>query len=117
VQGESTGNGGAKEAQMEKEITQINMKDRVGLGMTNTDEIRKRLKQFITEVFLVGDENEKLSDSESFMQTGIIDSTGVLELASFIEQEYKFSIDDDEMTPGNLDSVNNLVSFISRKLA
>lgn len=86
------------------------------MAMTQQDKIRKELKDFITEVFLVGDNNGSLSDSESFMQAGIIDSTGVLELASFIEQQYSFTIEDDEMTPGNLDSINNLVTFISRKI-
>ncbi len=84
--------------------------------MTQQDKIRKELKDFITEVFLVGDDNESVSDSDSFMQAGIIDSTGVLELVSFIEQQYNFTIEDDEMTPGNLDSMNNLVTFISRKI-
>ena len=84
--------------------------------MTQQDKIRKELKDFITEVFFVGDNNGSLIDSESFMQAGIIDSTGVLELASFIEQQYSFTIEDDEMTPGNLDSINNLVTFISRKI-
>ena len=86
------------------------------MTMTQQDKIRKVLKDFITEVFFVGDNNGSLSDSESFMQAGIIDSTGVLELASFIEQQYSFTIEDDEMTPGNLDSINNLVTFISRKI-
>ena len=84
--------------------------------MTQQDKIRKELKDFITEVFLVGDENESINDSESFMQTGIIDSTGVLELVSFVEQQYNITIEDDEMTPGNLDSMNNLVAFISKKV-
>lgn len=86
------------------------------MAMTQQDKIRKELKDFITEVFFVGDNNGSLIDSESFMQAGIIDSTGVLELASFIEQQYSFTIEDDEMTPGNLDSINNLVTFISRKI-
>lgn len=85
--------------------------------MASTEDIKKALKEFIAETFMIGDEGEQLGDSDSFMQNGIIDSTGVLELASFIEQEYGFSIEDDEMTPGNLDSLNNLVSYISRKLA
>lgn len=84
--------------------------------MTQGDEIRKKLKDFFTEVFLVGDEAQDLKDTDSFMQTGIIDSTGVLELASFVEREFNFTIEDDEMTPGNLDSISNLVTFISRKI-
>ena len=83
--------------------------------MTDQDKIRKELKDFITEGFLVGDES--VSDSDSFMQAGIIDSTGVLELVSFIEQQYNITIEDDEMTPGNLDSMNNLVTFISNKIS
>lgn len=85
--------------------------------MANKEDIRKKLRDFVTETFLVGDESDNLNDSESFMQSGIIDSTGVLELASFIEQQFAFTIEDDEMTPGNLDSIDSLVSFVSRKLA
>ncbi|UCG61428.1 MAG: acyl carrier protein [Candidatus Zixiibacteriota bacterium] len=84
--------------------------------MTPNDNIKKKLKDFIREVFLVGDEDQELSDGDSFMQTGIIDSTGVLELASFIEREFAFTIEDDEMTPQNLDSISNLVAFISKKI-
>jgi acyl carrier protein len=50
------------------------------------------------------------------MKEGIIDSTGVLELVSFLEKQYGFAVKDDEMTPGNLDSIDNLVIFISGKL-
>ncbi|UCD63452.1 MAG: acyl carrier protein [Candidatus Zixiibacteriota bacterium] len=81
--------------------------------MAENDTTRKKLKDFIVATFMVGDEN--LSDSESFMQSGIIDSTGVLELASFVEQEFSITIEDDEMTPSNLDSIDNLVNFVSRK--
>ncbi len=85
--------------------------------MTQQDDIRKKLRGFMVETFMVGDESEQLLDTDSFMQNGVIDSTGVLELASFVEQEYKFTIEDDEMTPSNLDSIDNLAVFISRKLA
>jgi len=84
--------------------------------MTKQDEIRKELKEFITELFLMGDDNECPGDSDSFMQAGIIDSTGVLELVAFIEDKYGISIEDDEMTPANLDTFDNLVTFISGKL-
>lgn len=83
--------------------------------MTDTD-TRQKLRNFIIETFLMGDESEKLNDSESFMQSGIVDSTGVLELAAFVEQEFEITIEDDEMTPSNLDSIDNLVNFVSRKL-
>lgn len=84
--------------------------------MTQQDTIRKELKDFITEIFLMGDANELPGDTDSFMQAGIIDSTGVLELVAFIEDQYDISIEDDEMTPVNLDSTDSLVTFISGKL-
>jgi acyl carrier protein len=84
--------------------------------MAQKEKIRKDIRDFITKSFLTGDENENLSDSDSFMKEGIIDSTGVLELVSFLEKQYGFAVKDDEMTPGNLDSIDNLVIFISGKL-
>jgi acyl carrier protein len=86
------------------------------LATTQQDTIRKELKDFIIELFLMGDEKECPGDSDSFMQKGIIDSTGVLELVAFIEDKYGISIEDNEMTPANLDSIDNLVIFISGKL-
>ena len=84
--------------------------------MTQTDNTKQKLRNFVTETFLMGDEDEKLNDTESCMQTGIKDSTGVLELASFVEQEFEITIEDDEMTPSNLDSIDNLASFVTKKL-
>jgi len=79
------------------------------------DNLRKEIKDFIIETFLFGDESESLQDSDSFMQTGIIDSTGILEVTGFIEEKYNITIENEEMTPNNLDSVENIVNFIVRK--
>lgn len=84
--------------------------------MAQQDEIRTTIRQFIIDTFLVGDEADTLKDSDSFMQTGVIDSTGVLEVTGFIESEYSVSVEDDELTPANLDSIDNLVGFIARKI-
>ena len=78
---------------------------------------RSELKKFIIDSFMFGQTEQKFSDSDSFMEKGIVDSTGVLELTSFIEEKYKIVIEDDEMTPDNLDSLDNLVQFLSRKLS
>ena len=83
---------------------------------TTQDEIKTKVRDFIAETFLIGEEKDSFDDSDSFMATGIIDSTGILEVISFLETEYEMTIEDDEMTPSNLDSVNNLVNFVSRKL-
>ena len=84
--------------------------------MAQQDEIRTTIRQFVIDTFLVGDEVDTLQDSASFMKTGIIDSTGVLEVTGFIESEYNVNVEDDELTPTNLDSIDALVGFISRKL-
>jgi acyl carrier protein len=81
----------------------------------NPNVVRTELRTFITESFLVGDEATTFADSESFMRTGIIDSTGVLELTAFLEEKYGFAPEDDEMLPANLDSIDNLVGYIQRK--
>lgn len=83
--------------------------------MASQDEIRKKLREFVTDTFLIADEDEELNDSDSFMQTGLIDSTGILEVTNFIEAEYQITIEDDEMVPDNLDSIDNLVKFIMKK--
>ena len=77
--------------------------------------VRQEIRAFIYETYFFGDESEKFDDSDSFMEQGIIDSTGVLELTSFLEEKYGVTVEDDEMVPANLDSVANLIAFIQRK--
>ncbi len=85
------------------------------MPVLNESTIRSALKEFIVESFLFGSTEQTFDDSDSFMEKGIVDSTGVLELTSFVEEQYNFEIEDKEMTPENLDSINNLVGFITRK--
>jgi acyl carrier protein len=73
------------------------------------------LRQFIVENFLFGKEDAPLGVDESLLDRGIIDSTGVLELVGFLEQKYHIAIQDEELVPENLDSINRLVRFVSRK--
>ncbi|MBN2296549.1 MAG: acyl carrier protein [Pirellulales bacterium] len=74
----------------------------------------KALREFIKETFLFGQEIT-FSDDDSFLEMGIIDSTGVLELVMFLESNFGVSVADDELVPENLDSINNIVSFIEGK--
>jgi acyl carrier protein len=64
---------------------------------------------------MMGMEENELQDSDSLLDKGIIDSTGVLELVGFIEEHYRITIEDEELVPDNLDSVNNLVKYIEKK--
>ncbi|MCP4218866.1 MAG: acyl carrier protein [bacterium] len=77
--------------------------------------IKEKIKQFISENFLSGDSSD-LEDDESFLENGIIDSTGVLELVTFTEETFDIDVDDEEMVPENLDSLNFLTDYIRKKL-
>jgi len=79
------------------------------------DKTKQKIKEFIIENFLFGEESD-LNDDTSFLEEGIIDSTGVLELIEFLEEEFEIEIDDEDMIPENLDSLNNLEKFIARIL-
>ena len=74
----------------------------------------KDLREFIKKTFLFGEEIT-FSDDDSFLEMGIIDSTGVLELVMFLESHFGISVDDEELVPENLDSINSLVNFVKSK--
>ena len=75
----------------------------------------KDLRQFIIDQFLFGD-GEGLTEETSFLESGIVDSTGILEIVSFIEETYGIIIDDEDLLPENLDCLKNLSVFLSGKL-
>lgn len=74
-----------------------------------------KIRQFILENYLFSDDQSLLSNDDSFLKKGIIDSTGILEVISYLADEFGVMVRDEEMIPENLDSVNNLVNFIARK--
>ena len=75
------------------------------------------IRQYILSNLLFTDDESALQDSESFLDGGIIDSTGVMEIILFIEDTFGFKVNDDEMLPANLDSIDSLVAFIKSKQA
>ena len=79
------------------------------------DEIIVNIRNFIIDNFLFGNESEVINDYDSFMGKDIINSTGILELIEYVEERYDISIGDDEVVPENLDSLNNISSFILLK--
>ena len=79
--------------------------------------IEDKIRGYILENFLFTDDQSALSNGTSFLDKGIVDSTGILEIIMFIEDEYGFTVDDDEMVPENLDSVTNIVAFVGKKTA
>ncbi len=77
------------------------------------DKIKEKIRNFIIENFLFGEDNDLKNDT-SFLEEGIIDSTGILELIEFIEEEFNIEIGDDDMIPENLDSIKNIERFINK---
>jgi len=78
-------------------------------------QIENEIRKFIMENFILDGDNN-LSNEDSLLEKGIIDSTGVLELVAFIEETYSFKIKDEELVPENLDSIKNILQFIQNKL-
>jgi acyl carrier protein len=79
--------------------------------------IKQQVRQFILANYLFTDDESKLSDSQSLLQSGAMDSTGILELIMFLEENMNLKVADAEMIPANLDSVDNVVGFVERKRA
>ena len=75
------------------------------------------LRDFIMENFLFGDSSKMIAPSESFLEKGIVDSTGVLELVAFVEEEFGIRVEDDDLLPENFDSIDNLSKYVEAKLA
>ena len=75
------------------------------------------IKRFILRNFLFTEDLTALGDEDSLMQKGIVDSTGILEMITHLEQTYGIRVADEEMVPDNLDSIASIVQFIERKRA
>lgn len=76
-----------------------------------------KVRSFIAENFLFRDDRADFPDSESLLEAGLMDSTGVLELVAFLETEFRIEMADDEIVPDNLDSIGKIVAFVARKSA
>ena len=79
--------------------------------------ISNSLHDFIMENFLFGDSSKMIDPAESFLEKGIVDSTGVLELVAFVEEDFGIRVEDDELLPENFDSIENLSKYVETKLA
>ncbi len=76
---------------------------------------KESVRQFIVETFLFGN-GDWLEDDMSFLESGVVDSTGILELIMFLEDTFGITIADDELVPENLDSISNIANFLEDKL-
>ncbi|SEP30595.1 Acyl carrier protein [Methylobacterium sp. ap11] len=78
-------------------------------------DIRDQLRAFVVETFLFGDASTDLPEHGSFIEHGIIDSTGILELVAFVEDTFGLAVADAEILPANFDSIARVADFVARK--
>ena len=79
--------------------------------------ISPEIRDYIARNFLFSDKGFQYGDEVSFLEEGIIDSLGIIELVAFVEKKFSISVADQDLLPNNFDSVNKLSRFISSKLA
>ena len=77
--------------------------------------IEEKVKEYILENYLFTNDQSELASDDSFLDKGIIDSTGILEIIMFLEDEFGVKVEDEEMVPENLDSVKNITEFVNSK--
>lgn len=78
------------------------------------EHLRDEVQDFIRKNFIYSNK-KKLGDDESLLGSGVVDSTGVLELIAFLESKFEVKFEDNELVADNFDSINKVISFVSRK--
>src|ERR1700686_4996569 len=78
--------------------------------------LKDELRQFVTDNFMYGKPYEGFADDHSFIERGIMDSTAVMELVAYLEKRYRIALQDKDLIPDNLDSVNGLARFVKNRL-
>lgn len=81
------------------------------------DDTKAILRAFIVENFLFGDESQPLEADTSLIDNDYVDSTGILELVSYLEERFGIKVADTDIIPANLDSLARITAFVERKQA
>jgi acyl carrier protein len=79
--------------------------------------IEQEIREFLKQHLLLDDKVEDLSNTDSLLEKGIIDSTGIIDLVSFIEEKYNIKIDDEELMPEYFDSLQAISEFVKNKIS
>ena len=77
--------------------------------------MRQQIRDFLAENFLLSSNGFKLEDRDSLLEEGVVDSTGVLELITFVEEAFQIQVADEEITPQNFDSVERIAAYVTSK--
>lgn len=84
--------------------------------MLSSESIKSKVRSYIKENFLFGYAEDEITDDMSFLEIGVLDSTGIMELVAFIERDFQIKVLDEEIVSENLDSINSILNFIIKKL-
>ena len=84
-------------------------------NQSDSEAVERDLRDFLSTNYFLGDDPSQLAASSSLIEAGLIDSTGVLELVGYLEEQFGVRITNDELLPENLDSIENIVGFVGRK--
>jgi acyl carrier protein len=79
-------------------------------------DIATQIRDFIAVNLLYSDNGFRYDDQASFLEQGIVDSVGIMELVAFVEDHFQFTVQDEDITPDNFDSVSSLTSYVERNL-
>ena len=82
-----------------------------------SDAVQTKIRDFIVENFLFGDDSQPLPGDLSLIESDMVDSTGILELVGFLEEGFGLKVADADIVPANLDSIDRIAAFIERKKA
>lgn len=80
-----------------------------------SDNISSGIRSFIVENFLFGDDSQPLPEDMSLIDNDLVDSTGILELVGFLEEEFGLKVADADIVPDNLDTIGRITAFVVRK--
>lgn len=80
------------------------------------NEIKGKVREFLVQNFLLGRGSVSIKDSDSFLDSGVVDSTGVLEFVNYLQETWSIEVKDEELLPENFDSIDNLTAFVAKKL-
>jgi acyl carrier protein len=78
-------------------------------------DVSDKVREFIVDSFLFGRRDTVITEDDSLLEKGMIDSTGVLEIVAFLEEQFGFSVEDEDIVPENLDSIRKISSYVHRK--
>ncbi len=83
--------------------------------MPSSSSVKETVMNFIRENFIMGRSDVVLDEKVSLIDSGVMDSTGVLELVEFLESQYSIKIEDEELVPENLETIENIIGFLKTK--